>query len=228
MRLLCGVSTHPGSRLQRKVGLKWSQSHKKDCLLSATQVCFKNYRCRVFGRRENQGSFLCFSAPGTRMGGGKASIHHYVTPVKAGRIIIELAGHIEFEEVRQKMPFVGAVCERGYLHYLAINLEIKKDIHCNLSLMFALPSLEVDQKSTATLTTRQFYLTQPLHQNPSDKSWYNLLHLGRTNYLFTRTNVASSRTAPLTALNFARALQWDRPAPPSTPRVYSSLRYTFL
>lgn len=29
---------------------------------------------------------------GVRMGGGKGSIKHYTTPVKAGRIILELGG----------------------------------------------------------------------------------------------------------------------------------------
>lgn len=33
------------------------------------------------------------------MGGGKGSIDHYVTPVRPGRIIIEVAGHCEFIEV---------------------------------------------------------------------------------------------------------------------------------
>ena len=37
------------------------------------------------------------------MGGGKGSIDHYVTPVRPGRIVIELAGYCEFEEVR---PFL--------------------------------------------------------------------------------------------------------------------------
>ena len=34
-----------------------------------------------------------------RLGGGKANIHHYVTPVKAGRVILEIGGYIEFDEV---------------------------------------------------------------------------------------------------------------------------------
>ena len=37
---------------------------------------------------------------GQRMGGGKGGIDHYVTPIKAGRVIIELVGKCEFEEVR--------------------------------------------------------------------------------------------------------------------------------
>lgn len=37
---------------------------------------------------------------GQRMGGGKGAIDHYVTPVKAGRIIVEIAGKCEFQEVK--------------------------------------------------------------------------------------------------------------------------------
>lgn len=36
---------------------------------------------------------------GKRMGGGKGNIKHYVTPVKAGRVLVEVGGRIEFEEV---------------------------------------------------------------------------------------------------------------------------------
>src|SRR5947209_6421450 len=46
------------------------------------------------------------------MGGGKGAIDHYVTPIKHGRIIVELGGHCEFKEafpilkeVIQKLPF---------------------------------------------------------------------------------------------------------------------------
>lgn len=35
---------------------------------------------------------------GVRMGGGKGGIDEYVTPVKAGRMLIELGGHLEYEE----------------------------------------------------------------------------------------------------------------------------------
>lgn len=53
---------------------------------------------------------------GIGMGGGKAAIHHYVTPVRAGRIIIEVGGHCDFEEVypflkrvAMKLPFKAEV-----------------------------------------------------------------------------------------------------------------------
>ncbi|XP_059483709.1 large ribosomal subunit protein uL16m [Neocloeon triangulifer] len=49
---------------------------------------------------------------GQRMGGGKGAIDHYVTPLKAGRIVLEIGGHCTFDEVKlwlgeiaNKLPF---------------------------------------------------------------------------------------------------------------------------
>ncbi|XP_053098729.1 39S ribosomal protein L16, mitochondrial [Hemicordylus capensis] len=49
---------------------------------------------------------------GQRMGGGKGAIDHYVSAVKAGRLIVEVGGHCEFGEVKRflnqvakKLPF---------------------------------------------------------------------------------------------------------------------------
>ncbi|XP_069938999.1 large ribosomal subunit protein uL16m isoform X2 [Cherax quadricarinatus] len=53
---------------------------------------------------------------GKRMGGGKGPIDHYVTPVKAERVIIEVGGKCSFEEVKpfltmiaHKLPFPAEV-----------------------------------------------------------------------------------------------------------------------
>lgn len=49
---------------------------------------------------------------GKKMGGGKAKVHHFETPIRAGRVIIEIAGIGQFDEckrilenVSNKMPF---------------------------------------------------------------------------------------------------------------------------
>ncbi|KAI5741661.1 hypothetical protein M8J76_015851 [Diaphorina citri] len=59
---------------------------------------------------------------GSRMGGGKGSIDHYVTPVKTGRIIIEVGGKCSYEEVLPylrscafKMPFKCMPCNEDIL-----------------------------------------------------------------------------------------------------------------
>lgn len=53
---------------------------------------------------------------GQTMGGGKGSIDHYVTPIKAGRVIVEVGGKCEFAEVKpflvriaKKLPFRAKV-----------------------------------------------------------------------------------------------------------------------
>ena len=42
---------------------------------------------------------IMFQGQGHRMGGGKGAIDHYVTPIKAGRVIMEVGGHCEYFEV---------------------------------------------------------------------------------------------------------------------------------
>lgn len=46
---------------------------------------------------------------GKTMGGGKASIHHYVTPIRAGHIIIEIGGRCEFADV---LFFLESIAKR--------------------------------------------------------------------------------------------------------------------
>lgn len=46
---------------------------------------------------------------GHRMGGGKGDVELYVTPVRYGRLIVELGGKIELEEVE---PFLSQVVKK--------------------------------------------------------------------------------------------------------------------
>ncbi|XP_043269135.1 39S ribosomal protein L16, mitochondrial [Venturia canescens] len=45
---------------------------------------------------------------GQRMGGGKGAIDHYVTPIKAGRVIIEVGGHCQYFEVKRLLEEIAA------------------------------------------------------------------------------------------------------------------------
>lgn len=40
------------------------------------------------------------------MGGGKGAIDHYFTPLKAGRVIVEVGGNIEYFEVGKNIKLV--------------------------------------------------------------------------------------------------------------------------
>lgn len=72
---------------------------------------------------------------GQRMGGGKGAIDHYVTPVKCGRLIVEVGGHIELGEVEgvltevaKKLPFPAKVVSRESLSALQQE-QIEKEVN---------------------------------------------------------------------------------------------------
>nr|XP_040019811.1 39S ribosomal protein L16, mitochondrial [Gasterosteus aculeatus aculeatus] len=59
---------------------------------------------------------------GQRMGGGKGAIDHYVTPIRYGRLIVEVGGKVELGEVEpilievaKKLPFPAKVMTRESL-----------------------------------------------------------------------------------------------------------------
>lgn len=60
------------------------------------------------------------------MGGGKGAIDHYVTPIKAGRVIVEMGGTCEFAEVKHlltlvsdKLPFKAMVVSQKMMDDIA-------------------------------------------------------------------------------------------------------------
>ncbi|KAM5138939.1 large ribosomal subunit protein uL16m [Mantella aurantiaca] len=70
---------------------------------------------------------------GQRMGGGKGAVDHYVTPVKADQLIVEVGGLCEFEEVlpvlkqvAHKLPFPAKAVSRDSLKQLREEVEEKQ------------------------------------------------------------------------------------------------------
>ena len=55
---------------------------------------------------------------GKKLGGGKGSIHHYVTPVKAGRVILEVGGKVMWDEVR---PWLDKVVAKLPFEAISVN-----------------------------------------------------------------------------------------------------------
>lgn len=45
---------------------------------------------------------------GTRMGGGKGPVNHYVCPIKEGRVVVEVGGRLRYEEIRRCLEDVAA------------------------------------------------------------------------------------------------------------------------
>lgn len=73
-----------------------------------------------------------------RRGGGLGNIHHYVTPVRAGRVIIEVGGCIDFEEVlyflqplSRRLPFFAMPVSAEILEQLRKEDEIIRSRNVN-------------------------------------------------------------------------------------------------
>lgn len=62
---------------------------------------------------------------GKRGGGGKAKVHHFETPVKAGRVIIEVAGIGEYGEIERILKYIS---NKLPLYSMPINQDIMDKI----------------------------------------------------------------------------------------------------
>lgn len=62
------------------------------------------------------------------MGGGKGAIHHYTTPIKAGRIIVEIGGTVDYEIVQPILQNVSNLLH-ALLFLLASSLLIFYEGH---------------------------------------------------------------------------------------------------
>ena len=58
---------------------------------------------------------------GKRGGGGKANIHHYATPIRAGSVIMELGGRIELDDCYY---FLNAIAQRMPCDAFVVSKEI--------------------------------------------------------------------------------------------------------
>lgn len=75
---------------------------------------------------------------GQRMGGGKGAIERYVTPVRAGRLVLEVGGRVELGEVEpvlkqiaKKLPFPAQVVSRESLAALQAEQKERKENNQN-------------------------------------------------------------------------------------------------
>ena len=103
---------------------------------------------------------------GKRMGGGKPSIHHYVSPVKAGRIILEIGGQLEFEEIYY---FVNSVAVRLPFHAVTISAEILKDLQEERD---ELKAKNVNPLNYKRIIQQNILNSKHDMSNPNDDLWF--------------------------------------------------------
>jgi len=75
---------------------------------------------------------------GKKLGGGKGSIRHYATPIKAGRVIMEVGGKLLWDEVRpwlslmaDNMPFPAIAVTADMLQRLREEEERLEEVNMN-------------------------------------------------------------------------------------------------
>ena len=75
---------------------------------------------------------------GKKLGCGKGGIDHYVMPIKRGRVIVEVGGHIQFEtvfrglqEVAEKLPFPAKVVTQEMMEKIQTDHEEVKRLNIN-------------------------------------------------------------------------------------------------
>lgn len=93
---------------------------------------FEAMRQTIGRKLEAKKSFAIYRVPppykpvtrigqGKRLGGGKGSIDHYMTPIKAGRVILEVGGKVSWEEVK---PWLSNVAKMLPFEAIAVNDDI--------------------------------------------------------------------------------------------------------
>jgi large subunit ribosomal protein L16 len=75
---------------------------------------------------------------GKRMGGGKGAIDHYITPIKHGRVIIEMGGSVDFAEIKpifkqviDRLPFPAIGVTNEELEQREIDKKVKEESNMN-------------------------------------------------------------------------------------------------
>ncbi|XP_032683258.1 39S ribosomal protein L16, mitochondrial [Odontomachus brunneus] len=103
---------------------------------------------------------------GHRMGGGKGSIDHYVTPIKAGRIIIEVGGTCEYFEVKRVLERIASILP---FKAMAVSQEILDQKEAKENWL---------EENNDHLWTWKYMVKNNMigcHKwiSPSDKKWFN-------------------------------------------------------
>ncbi|KAK0175255.1 hypothetical protein PV327_009018 [Microctonus hyperodae] len=103
---------------------------------------------------------------GQRMGGGKGAIDHYFTPLKAGRVIVEVGGDIEYFEVKK------------ILQNLANKMPFKAQAYCYDELIKEREDKKRMEESNQNPWTWKYIIQNNLggcHKwiSPYDQRWYN-------------------------------------------------------
>ncbi|KAL7678357.1 hypothetical protein ACOME3_004585 [Neoechinorhynchus agilis] len=81
-----------------------------DAIREKVNTTMNTFDCFAVWRIEPPYKPITRHGGGKKLGGGKGSIDHYVTPVKANRVILEVGGYIPFAQVERMLREVAYLC----------------------------------------------------------------------------------------------------------------------
>jgi large subunit ribosomal protein L16 len=102
---------------------------------------------------------------GKKKGGGKGSINHYGTHVKAGRVIVEIGGKVLWEEVR---PWLKIIAAKLPFEAIAVNVDMLKRMEAEVK------RLDETNENPYTFEwlIRNNIFDCHRHISPRDKMWF--------------------------------------------------------
>lgn len=105
------------------------------------------------------------SKGGKRMGGGKGSVKTYMTPVKAGRIIVEVGGQVDWDEVH---PWLSRFAKLLPFEAMAVNVELLERLEAT--------EKQMEARNTNPMTLEWFIRNNMLNchrfLSPYDIKWF--------------------------------------------------------
>jgi len=102
---------------------------------------------------------------GKKLGGGKGSIKHYVTPVKAGRILVEVGGKVLWDEIQ---PVLNFIAEKMPFEAMAVSADLLERLNTEER------RLEETNENPYTFEwlVRNNILDCHQYTSPRDKLWF--------------------------------------------------------
>ena len=124
------------------------------------------------------------SKGGKRMGGGKGSIKTYVTPVRAGRIVFEVGGKVDWDEVH---PWLSRLAKLLPFEAMAVNQDILDRLNAEENRL---------QQANTNGMTMEWFIRNNIQDCQRMLSPYDIKWMGRFTYLDKHNNMKWNLAIP--------------------------------
>ena len=120
---------------------------------------------------------------GKKLGGGKGSISHYTTPVKAGRVILEVGGNVMWEEIEPMLSYAASLLP---FEAIAVSQELLDRLNANEQMM----EETNENPYTFEWLVRNNMMDCQAQISPKDRLWFGrFVYRDRSAYLNKKWNL---------------------------------------